>query len=134
MRTKNVLVIDDEPDQREIYRAVLSYAGYSVLQAGDALEGIRLAREALPDIILLDIALPGVDGWAAAGTLKEEPATAAIPICAISAHYLPSDESDLLTRAGFECYLLKPVEPRQVLHEIRSRIGPAVTPESKVPG
>lgn len=133
MRKKNVLVVDDEPDQREIYRAVLSHAGYSVLEAGDALEGVRLAREASPDIILLDIALPGVDGWAAARMLKAEPATALIPICAISARYLPSDE-DVSRRAGFACYLLKPVEPRRVLHEINIRIGPAGAPESKVLG
>ena len=128
MQNKTVLVVDDEPDQREIYRVVLSHAGYSVLEAADAMEGIRLARAYLPDLILLDIALPSVDGWEAARRLKSDPITAALPICAISARILPASERERVSTAGFECYLLKPVEPRAVLREVLGRIGPAIPP------
>ena len=123
MQNKTVLVVDDEPDQREIYRAVLRHAGYEVLEAADALAGVDLARSAAPGLILLDIALPQVDGWEAARRLKSDPTTASIPICAISARVLAVGERDRVIRAGFECYLLKPVEPRQVLREVEERIG-----------
>ena len=131
MQNKTVLVVDDEPDQREIYRAVLRHAGYEVLEAADAAAGMELALTSTPDLILLDIALPQIDGWEVARRLKSEPATAAIPICAISARVLPRDEHGRVARAGFECYLLKPIEPRQVLREVEERIGPATpTPQS----
>lgn len=126
MQNKTVLVVDDEPDQREIYRVVLRHAGYEILEAADAVDGIRLAHAHRPDLILLDIALPAIDGWEAARRLKADPATAAIPICAISARLLPTYERDRIAAAGFECYLLKPVEPRLVLREVEERIGPAV--------
>ena len=126
MQNKTVLVVDDEPDQREIYRAVLRHAGYDVLEAADAKVGLELARTSSPDLILLDIALPQVDGWEAARLLKSDPSTASIPICAISARVLPADEHTRAIRAGFECYLLKPIEPRQVLREVEDRIGHAV--------
>ena len=123
MQNKTVLVVDDEPDQREIYRAVLRHAGYDVLEAADATAGMALARTSAPDLILLDIALPQVDGWEAARQLKSDPSTASIPICAISARVLPVDERGRVAHAGFECYLLKPIEPRQVLREVENRIG-----------
>ena len=126
MQNKTVLVVDDEPDQREIYLAVLRHAGYEVLEAADAAAGIELARTSAPDLILLDIALPQVDGWEAARQLKSDPATALIPICAISARVLPLDERGRVTHAGFECYLLKPIEPREVLREVEHRIGTPV--------
>lgn len=126
---KTILVVDDEPDQREIYRAVLRHAGYHVLEAGNAREGIRIARESLPDLILLDIALPLMDGWQAARVLKQDPRTASIPICAISARVLTDEHRPRLAEAGFECYLLKPIEPRQILREVAERVGPAVMPE-----
>jgi CheY-like chemotaxis protein len=123
MRKKTILVVDDEPDQREIYRAVLRHAGYVVLEAANAIEGIRLAVEAAPDLILLDMALPMMDGWEAARVLKQNPATSYIPVCAISARVLPPEDAARITAAGFECYLLKPIEPRLVLNEVASRIG-----------
>ena len=129
MQNKTVLVVDDEPDQREIYRAVLQHAGYVVLEAADATAGVELARTSSPDLILLDIALPQVDGWEAARQLKSDASTASIPLCAISARVLPVDERARVTRAGFVCYLLKPIEPRQVLREVEDRIGkPVPTP------
>lgn len=126
MQKKTILVVDDEPDQREIYRAVLRHAGYRVLEAADAGEGVRLATEDRPDLILLDIALPQIDGWEAVRMLKRDQRTARIPVCAISARVLPKDQLYRIAEAGFECYLLKPIEPRQVLREVAERVGPPV--------
>lgn len=134
MQMKTILVVDDEPDQREIYRAVLRHAGYRVLEAGDALEGVRLASQELPDLILLDIALPLVDGWEAVRTLKQDGRTSGIPVCAISARVLPEEQRHRVADAGFECYLLKPIEPRHVLREVADRIGPALEVPPPMPG
>lgn len=133
MQKKTILVVDDEPDQREIYRAVLRHAGYDVLEATDALEGVRIAMACLPDLILLDIALPLVDGWEAARMLKRDARTASIPICAISARVLSDHQRGDVRAAGFECYLLKPIEPRHVLREVSERIGPALEPNLQIP-
>lgn len=134
MRKKTILVVDDEPDQREIYHAVLRHAGYAVLEAADAVSGIRIATESVPDLILLDIALPVMDGWEAVRLLKDEVTTAGIPVCAISARVLAGDEIGRVERAGFACYLLKPIEPRQVLKEVADRIGPPVEPNLHLAG
>ena len=134
MQKKTILVIDDEPDQREIYRAVLQHAGYEVLEAADALVGVQLAAACLPDLILLDIALPHVDGWEAARMLKQDDRTASIPLCAISARVLAHDQREAVQAAGFECYLLKPIEPRYVLREVAMRIGPAVAADLPTAG
>lgn len=134
MQMKTILVVDDEPDQREIYRAVLRHAGYRVLEAGDAVEGVRLATRELPDLILLDIALPLVDGWQTVRLLKQDTRTAAIPVCAISARVLAEEQRYRVAEAGFECYLLKPIEPRHVLREVADRIGPALEMPPAMPG
>ena len=134
MQTKAILVVDDEPDQREIYRAVLRHAGYDVLEAADALEGVRIATTCLPDLILLDIALPHVDGWEAARMLKQDARTASIPLCAVSARVLSEEQRDVVQSAGFECYLLKPMEPRHVLREVAARVGPALAADLPTPG
>lgn len=134
MPTKTILLVDDEPDQREIYRAVLRHAGYHVLEAADAMEGIRLACEQQPDLILLDIALPQIDGWQAARILKQDARSASIPIIAISARVLPAEHLYRVADAGFECYLLKPIEPRRVLREVADRVGGARTIDPPLPG
>lgn len=132
VRRKTILVVDDEPDQREIYRAVLQHAGYEVREAADAIEGIRIATESTPDLILLDIALPMMDGWEAVRVLKASPITSAIPVCAISARVLGARDIGRVEEAGFACYLLKPIEPRKVLREITARIGLPLVPNQHV--
>lgn len=123
--SKTVLLVDDDGDNRTIYRVILEHAGYTVLEAANGVDGLRLAREHLPDIILLDLSMPLLDGWGAIRELKEDDRTAHLPVCALSAHVLLAGDYERAREAGFECYLTKPIEPREVLQEVQERIGPA---------
>ena len=113
-----VLLVEDNPDNTTIYRVILEHAGLRVLHAEDGVEGVRLARELRPDLILMDIGLPGLNGLEATRILKGDPATAGIPIIAVTAHALVQDRVEALN-AGCDAYLSKPAEPRRVLEEVR---------------
>src|ERR1043166_4753960 len=89
---KTVLLVEDNEDNRIIYATALRYAGYSVLEAITGTEGVRQARSEIPDLILMDISVPELDGWEATTLLKADPKTSGIPIIAVTAHALPGDE------------------------------------------
>lgn len=118
MTTANILLVEDHEDNRNIYRTILEHFGFSVLLAADGEEGIRLAQDSRPDLILLDIDIPVQDGFEVARHLKANSATAPIPIVALTAHSQPEDR-ERARLAGFNGYLSKPVEPRKVLAEVR---------------
>jgi two-component system cell cycle response regulator DivK len=122
--SRRVLVVEDDSDHRNIYRMILIHSGYEVLEAMDGEEGIRMAREEQPDIILMDVSIPRIDGWEATRILKSDETTSAIPIIAITAHALKKARQEA-TEAGCDVYIPKPVEPRQVVEEVRRLIGPA---------
>ncbi len=86
MATKRVLIVEDNFDNRAIYSVLLQHAGYDVLQAPDGEEGVRLASRDHPDVILMDLSMPVLDGWQALKRLKSDPDTASIPVFALSAH------------------------------------------------
>ena len=127
MATKRVLIVEDNFDNRTIYSVLLQHAGYVVIQAPDGEEGVRLARSERPDVILMDLSMPVLDGWGALERLKAEPSTANIPVFALSAHVLFEGDFEHALQAGFTGYFTKPVEPKRVLEELQLRIGP---PES----
>lgn len=122
---KTVLIIEDDADTREIYRSALEDQGYTVVTATQGAEGVHIARRARPELILLDIRMPVLDGWAAARYLKSDPETRNIPICAISAYASENDEAELADRVGFDCFLMKPITPHAVVELVEGRIGPA---------
>lgn len=124
MATKRVLIVEDNFDNRAIYSVLLQHAGYDVLQAPDGEEGVRLASRDHPDVILMDLSMPVLDGWQALKRLKSDPDTASIPVFALSAHVLFEGDFDRALEAGFDGYFTKPVEPKRVLEEISERIGP----------
>jgi two-component system, cell cycle response regulator DivK len=126
MSEKTVLLVEDQPDNRIIYTTILEYAGFAVVEASNGEEGVRRAREHAPDLILMDLSMPVMDGWAAVRELKKDSALARIPVCALSAHVLLGDDAEKAREAGFECYLTKPLEPREVLREVEKRIGRAI--------
>lgn len=115
--------MEDNEDNRIIYSTVLRHVGYEVVEALDGVEAIALARSVLPDLILMDISLPQVDGWEATRILREDPLTRDIPIVALTAHAMAEDR-ERAHAIGFTSYLAKPVEPRAVVAEVQRWIGP----------
>ena len=124
---KTVLLVEDNEDNRIVYATILRHHGYRVCEATNGEDGVRLAREILPDAILMDISIPRIDGWQATEMLKADSTTAHIPIVALTAHALSADRQKA-QRVGCDGYLAKPCEPRRVVAEIVRVIGPAVAP------
>jgi diguanylate cyclase len=122
MGSLTVLLVDDLAEQREIYAALLRHHGYRVLEASGGDEAIRSARESPPHLILLDMMMKEMDGWTVAETLKADPATARIPIIALTVLGSPEDESRAL-EAGVERYVVKPCLPAEMLAEVRRLVG-----------
>ena len=88
---KTVLLVEDNEDNRIVYSTILRHFGYEVIEALNGEEGISKARSEKPDLILMDISIPIIDGWEATQVLKHDPATRSIPIIALTAHALASD-------------------------------------------
>lgn len=118
-----ILLVEDNADNRDIYRTVLEHFGYDVVEAHDGEVGIRLARERRPDLILMDISIPKVDGWEATRRIKSDASTRSIPVIALTAHALEEDR-ERAREAGCDGYLAKPVEPRRVVQEVERFVGP----------
>ena len=117
-----VLLVEDNEDNRTIYSTILRHYGHEVVEAATGEEGIRLAKEVQPGVILMDVAMPGIDGWEATRRLKADPATAAIPVIALTAHAMAEDRQRA-EDAGCEGYLAKPVEPRRVVEEVERMLA-----------
>lgn len=116
--TTTVLLVEDNADNQAIYRLILEHSGFEVIQAWDGEEGVSIARERMPDVILMDVSIPKLDGLQATRILKADAATAGIPIIALTAHALRTDK-DRAFDAGCDGYLSKPVEPKRVAEEVR---------------
>ncbi|HET7228610.1 MAG TPA: response regulator [Longimicrobium sp.] len=109
--------MEDNRDNRTIYRTILEYFGFQVLEATDGEQGVRLARELRPDLVLMDISIPIIDGHEATRILKADPATASIPIIALTAHATEDDRA-LAAAAGCDAYIAKPGDPNHVAAEV----------------
>jgi len=123
---KTVLVVEDDADTREIWRAILIHSGYGVLGAADGPEGLELAREQRPDLILMNLSMPQLDGLTTTMLLRRDPATATIPIIACTG-FVQEDGAEHAHEAGCDAYLEKPCEPSRLLREVQRFIGPAIT-------
>lgn len=117
-----ILIAEDDADNREGYAEYLAGLGYRVAQAATGEDALAWARQLTPDIVLLDLALPGIDGWEVARRLKADPATAGIRLIALSACVFPADVIRA-REAGCELFLEKPCYPQTVADEIRRLIG-----------
>ena len=116
--TKRILVIEDTEDNRQIVRDLLESAGYALIEALDGIEGVAAAEREHPDLILMDIQLPGIDGYEATRRIRAVPSLATVPIIAVTSYALSGDEAK--TRAaGCDGYVAKPFSPRQLLAKIR---------------
>ena len=117
-----MLLVEDNEDNRIIYSTVLRHTGFEVVEALDGIQAVEMARRLLPDLILMDISIPEMDGWEATRILREDPTTRGIPIVALTAHALAGDRERAST-IGFTAYLAKPIEPRAVVAEVRRWMG-----------
>jgi two-component system, cell cycle response regulator DivK len=115
---KKVLVVEDDTDNRRIVVKVLSVEGYHVVEATDGVEALARAREEHPDLILMDLALPNMDGWEATRQLKSDPATRAIPVVALTAFAMRGDE-ERARAAGCDDYLPKPARPAAIREVVK---------------
>src|SRR6476620_4405984 len=88
---QRILIVEDNLDNLHIYTAILEFRGYQVLTAKDGPEGLKMVREDKPDLVLMDVSIPVMDGWTVTRSLKGDPATAGIPIIMLTAHALASD-------------------------------------------
>lgn len=118
MMSKTVLLVEDNADNQEIYRIILTHHGFSVLQAWDGERGVQMARHHCPDLILMDLTMPVIDGLEATRMLKADPTTSRIPIIALTAHGEPGDR-EAAEQAGCVSFLAKPVAPNHVAVEVR---------------
>ncbi len=121
-KLKRVLIVEDNPHSLELLRELVQVEGHQALTAGSRSEALSIARAEHPDLILMDIQLPGVDGLTVTRELKEEPKTKDIPIVVISAHALPGDEERAL-QAGCIAYLSKPLDTRHLCALLARLLG-----------
>jgi two-component system cell cycle response regulator DivK len=113
-----VLVVEDYQDAREMYAAYLQFSGFDVAEAGNGIEAVEKATELLPDIVLMDLALPKMDGWEATRRLKGDPRTRHIPVVALTGHAL-AGHADGAREAGCDAFVTKPCLPDALVAEIR---------------
>jgi len=114
---KVVLIVEDDPKNMKLFRDLLDISGYTTIEAGDGEQGIRLAKRKRPDLILMDIQMPVMDGIEAAKILKADPETKAIPIIALTSHAMEGDRERIF-QAGFDGYITKPVYTREFLKTV----------------
>jgi two-component system, cell cycle response regulator DivK len=107
-----VLIVEDNPRNLKLVRDLLEHAGYRTLEASTAEDGLALARAHRPDLVLMDVQLPGMDGVQALGRLRAEPATNGIPVVAVTAFAMKDDRARFMA-AGFDDYLEKPISVRE---------------------
>jgi two-component system cell cycle response regulator DivK len=119
-----VLVIEDNPANMKLASLLLRNAGYAVLCAVDAETGLTMARACHPDLILMDIQLPGMDGLAATALLKQDPATTAIPVIALTAMAMKEDQEKTKV-AGCDAYIAKPLRYRELYAAIDALLAKA---------
>ena len=113
----NVLVAEDNPVNRELLRELLEARGYNVTEAPDGQEALRMIEQTHPDILLLDIGMPVLDGFAVIRKIRENPSLATLPVLAVTA-YAMRDDRDNVLNAGFDGYLSKPINARDLANEL----------------
>ncbi len=116
--TQRILVIEDQEDNRIILRDLLTSAGFEIIEAVNGQEGVDMAEAEKPDLILMDIQLPVIDGYEATRRIKGNPSLASIPIIAVTSYALSGDEAKA-TAAGCDGYITKPFSPRLLLEKVR---------------
>lgn len=120
--SKTILIVEDTPDNRQILRDLLGMAGYALIEAGDGEAGVAMAAKHKPDLILMDIQMPVMDGYEATRRVKADPALKSIPVIAVTSYALSGDE-EKARAAGCDGYIAKPFSPRAMLAMVRDVLG-----------
>ena len=118
MSKKKILVVEDHPGSRMLLVDVLTFANYDVYEAGDGLEGIDMAKQHKPDLILSDMGMPRLSGWEMVPKLKEDPELKHIPVVAITAFAMTGDREKAI-ELGCAGYISKPIEIRQIRQQVK---------------
>ncbi len=116
--SKRILVIEDQEDNRQIVRDLVTASGYELIEATTGEEGLEVAARERPDLILMDIQLPGIDGYEVTRRIKADPKLRKIPIIAVTSYALSGDDKKAFA-AGCDSYVTKPYSPRLLLAKIR---------------
>jgi two-component system, cell cycle response regulator DivK len=120
--SKRILVIEDQEDNRKILRDLLTSADFEVIEAADGEAGLAAAAAHRPDLILMDIQLPGIDGYEATRRLKADAALCAIPVIAVTSYALSGD-AEKARGVGCDAYISKPYSPRELLEKVRRHLS-----------
>jgi len=117
-----ILIVEDNARSRKLARDVLQYKGYQTVETETGEEALQLARTLHPALILMDIQLPGIDGIAALGQLRSDPATRAVPVIAVTASAMTHDRQKIMA-AGFDAYQTKPINLREFLAAVDGAVA-----------
>lgn len=130
MSKGNILIVEDNLDNYELVRTILEMAGYDTFLAVNGRDGVNAARKQMPDLILMDMALPEIDGWDATARIRKDPVTKHIPTVALTVHTLPGERKRALD-AGVDAYLSKPFDAERLLNVIESTLGKSKEKQGK---
>lgn len=119
---KKILVVDDNKHTRLLFEDILIFYGYEVVDAGDGAEGIKMAKEHKPDLILMDLQMPVMDGIAAIKILKNDPETKDIKVAALTAFAMQEDKERVMD-AGFDGYISKPIDTKKFSELVKELIS-----------
>lgn len=125
-----ILLVDDFQDNREMYAMYLDYTGFRVAEATNGYEALEQASALAPDLIVMDLSLPGLDGWEATRRLKSDARTRSIPVIALTSHALEGF-SEGAKAAGCDAFVTKPCLPEELVGEIRKILKGSDRPETK---
>jgi CheY-like chemotaxis protein len=125
-----VLIVDDVPDNRAIYADFLRFSGYDVVEATDGFEAVEVAKRMLPDVALMDLSLPGMDGWEATRQIKNGKDTKHIKIIAVTGHALEGTAKGA-REAGCDAFLSKPCLPETLEEEVKRMLDLSKAPKTK---
>jgi CheY-like chemotaxis protein len=128
-----VLVVEDQDENLDLMVYLLTAFGHETLVARDGAEGVAVAAQARPDLVVMDLQMPVMDGYEAAARIKADPGLARIPIVAVTAYAMVGDQERILQR-GFDGYLTKPIDPEVFVSELERHLVPRAQVRTQAPG
>jgi CheY-like chemotaxis protein len=132
MHPTRILIIDDNPANLELAKYLLEAHGYSALTASDGAEGVRMAREKIPDLILCDLQMPSLDGYGVLSEIRSDPALSDTLVVAVTVFSWPANRARVLA-SGFDGYVTKPLDPEAFVQEVEAFLRPELRAVRRVP-